>query len=88
MTALVVALTVVVALLAIPVAGLLRSHADILRAPHPPGITAREQTARTNAEGLAHAAHAEQRRLGFCRTLDGGARLDPLHRPGGRVLGQ
>jgi len=39
MTALVVALGVVVAVLAVLVAGLLRSHADILRALHELGVT-------------------------------------------------
>lgn len=42
MTALVIALGVVVAVLAVLVAGLLRSHADILRALHALGITEEE----------------------------------------------
>jgi hypothetical protein len=44
MTALVIALGVVVGLLAVLVAGLLRSHADILRALHALGITEEELT--------------------------------------------
>lgn len=53
MTALVVALTVVVALLAILVAGLLRSHADILRALHALGITEEELTDHDHSDGAS-----------------------------------
>lgn len=53
MTALVVALTVVVALLAILVAGLLRSHADILRSLHALGITEDELGDHDHGDGAS-----------------------------------
>ena len=53
MTALVVALTGVVALLAILVAGLLRSHADILRALHALGITEEELNDHDHSDGAS-----------------------------------
>jgi hypothetical protein len=51
MTALVIALGVVVAILAVLVAGLLRSHADILRALHTLGITEEELGEHDHSDG-------------------------------------
>ena len=58
MTALVVALTVVVAILAILVAGLLRSHADILRALHSLGITEEELHEHDHSDGASFRTQA------------------------------
>ena len=58
MTALVVALTVVVALLAVLVAGLLRSHADILRALHSLGVTEEELNEHDHSDGASFRTQA------------------------------
>lgn len=52
-TALVVGLTVAVALLALLVAGLLRAHADVLRTLHQMGVNLNPNAASTREQGLA-----------------------------------